>query len=425
MSYKDAFLQTVVENPDDDTPRLIYADWLEEHGDLPRAEFIRVQCELARLPQDDEVRRPTLQEREWTLLFTHAKEWLAELPALEGIKWDEEVPIGRGNLVPCFERGFVSAVLADDEEAFQKQAEILFRTAPIKELRFNHRVEDLEVLLACPALERLTSLGMSATLDPTRVARLAGCPQLSGLTKLDLSFNELRDESVQLLIDSPHLTRLTDLELGSNDIGAAGIRSLSTSPLHGRLQYLGLAGNRIGDAGAADLLSWPNLTGLMLNGNEIGPAWIAGLVDSPLIACLRSLFLDGNNIGNEGVRFLADCPRPIRLDRLGLSYNDIGPIAITYLIRANWLRNLKELALGSDPIRSAGAKTLAVLASSGQLPKLKVLFLQLARIGDAGAVALADSPLSSQLELLELTGNRLGKGLVSHLRERMGNRLGI
>ena len=41
-----AFLQDIKQNPDDNTPRLIFADWLEENGD-PRREFVRVQCELA------------------------------------------------------------------------------------------------------------------------------------------------------------------------------------------------------------------------------------------------------------------------------------------------------------------------------------------------------------------------------------------
>ena len=42
----DAFLHAILAAPDDDTPRLIYADWLEERGDL-RGEFIRLQVELA------------------------------------------------------------------------------------------------------------------------------------------------------------------------------------------------------------------------------------------------------------------------------------------------------------------------------------------------------------------------------------------
>jgi uncharacterized protein (TIGR02996 family) len=40
------FLADIVANPADDTPRLVYADWLDEHGDGDRAEFIRVQCEI-------------------------------------------------------------------------------------------------------------------------------------------------------------------------------------------------------------------------------------------------------------------------------------------------------------------------------------------------------------------------------------------
>src|SRR5262245_58863227 len=43
---RTAFLKAIAEAPDDDGPRLVYADWLEEHGDPARAEFIRVRCEL-------------------------------------------------------------------------------------------------------------------------------------------------------------------------------------------------------------------------------------------------------------------------------------------------------------------------------------------------------------------------------------------
>ena len=38
-----ALLEEICRDPDDDTARLILADWLEERGD-PRGEFIRLQC---------------------------------------------------------------------------------------------------------------------------------------------------------------------------------------------------------------------------------------------------------------------------------------------------------------------------------------------------------------------------------------------
>ena len=58
MTPDEAFLGDIIEHPDDDTPRLVYSDWLEEHGKeagRARAEFIRLQIELEplRLPRSD------------------------------------------------------------------------------------------------------------------------------------------------------------------------------------------------------------------------------------------------------------------------------------------------------------------------------------------------------------------------------------
>ena len=41
------FLRKIAAEPDDDSLRLILADWLEERGEQERAEFIRLQVELA------------------------------------------------------------------------------------------------------------------------------------------------------------------------------------------------------------------------------------------------------------------------------------------------------------------------------------------------------------------------------------------
>jgi uncharacterized protein (TIGR02996 family) len=78
MTHDEAFLQAILESPDDDTPRLIYADWLDEHGDSARAELIRVQCQLAEMGLDDP-RWPGLLIREEQLVAEHADEWLGDL----------------------------------------------------------------------------------------------------------------------------------------------------------------------------------------------------------------------------------------------------------------------------------------------------------------------------------------------------------
>src|SRR2546421_3626799 len=74
----EPFLDTILDNPADDGPRVVYADWLEEQGD-PRAEFIRVQLELARrTPQDSSWAR--LTDRESSLFVRHGDAWREELP---------------------------------------------------------------------------------------------------------------------------------------------------------------------------------------------------------------------------------------------------------------------------------------------------------------------------------------------------------
>ena len=93
MNTNEAFLQSIIENPDDDTPRLIFADWLEEQGRGLRAEFIRFQRERARLPPDH-LRGAELLHREQQLSPGNLKQWKQDLPDWPGVTWS------------FFERGF-------------------------------------------------------------------------------------------------------------------------------------------------------------------------------------------------------------------------------------------------------------------------------------------------------------------------------
>lgn len=61
----DQLLQSVLEAPEDDMPRLVMADWLEEHDQPEQAEFIRCQVEASqRLKVDKHDRKGlAMQER--------------------------------------------------------------------------------------------------------------------------------------------------------------------------------------------------------------------------------------------------------------------------------------------------------------------------------------------------------------------------
>lgn len=81
----ELLLKAVVASPDDDLPRLVAADWLEEHGEPERAEFIRVQIERAKAD------RPELAVREQALWNNPLLGWqwaVEACPSLAGFAFD-------------------------------------------------------------------------------------------------------------------------------------------------------------------------------------------------------------------------------------------------------------------------------------------------------------------------------------------------
>jgi uncharacterized protein (TIGR02996 family) len=81
LSLDSAILADVVAHPEDDAPRLVLADWLDDHGQSDRAAFIRVQVELARarLP-GGAARRRELRKREKSLFAASEGCWKTPRP---------------------------------------------------------------------------------------------------------------------------------------------------------------------------------------------------------------------------------------------------------------------------------------------------------------------------------------------------------
>ncbi len=63
MGEDESFLAGISAARDDDTLRLVYADWLEERGEDVRGEYLRLLCALAALPQSQTRKRKPLQAR--------------------------------------------------------------------------------------------------------------------------------------------------------------------------------------------------------------------------------------------------------------------------------------------------------------------------------------------------------------------------
>ncbi|MCA9176392.1 MAG: TIGR02996 domain-containing protein [Planctomycetales bacterium] len=140
MDVHRVFLDEILAHPDDDAPRLVYADWLSERED-PRGEFIRLQCERERLPQYSlEAQQSLLRERE--LASRHGREWAGELHEM---------------FYPYrFRRGFIAWGRSSTHQ-FVPAAERVLRMTPLERLVLARGAMS-EELASQPFMSRLQSV---------------------------------------------------------------------------------------------------------------------------------------------------------------------------------------------------------------------------------------------------------------------------
>jgi uncharacterized protein (TIGR02996 family) len=292
MTHEEAFIQAICEAPGDDAPRLIYADWLEEHGQADRAEFIRVQCWLARLTEL-EAEHSVLAARAEGLLRGHWNEWVGPLRDIVGPwrdrygeRWlDEEYhPDG----LRRFYRGFVDT-LALDAEDFLRNVEHLKCVVPLRELRLWRAGRCAERLAKEPGLPGVSVLSFNDYYDAPLTARdaaaLAKSPYLNGLSALYLGRNSLGDDGVKALVSAPWLLHVTLLDLSDNGLSDCALRALAECPYLVNLQKLFVQSNFFSDDGLEALISSPHLRSLI----NSEPATLYGPFSS------RNVFLLGGS----------------------------------------------------------------------------------------------------------------------------------
>ena len=341
MTHEEAFFQAILESPDDDRPRLAWADWLEETGQRERAEFIRVQCQLACF-EEEGPEEEALRARQQALLADHEFEWAGPLRGLVE-KWQ-------------FRRGFIEFIQTRAGD-FMTHAATILSLAPVRQV-------DL-----CGGW-----LPVDATL-----ARLDACDELTRLRAVDLTF-------------------------GYREIGDQMLRTLASSPrLLERLDCLHLVSGRFCEAELAPVLSSPCLRRLrslwLTSCGVCGEPGVRALLESRQLGSLGDLALRDNPLGAEGVQALVDSPNCGSLAALDLSRSRVGPAGAAAIGRSPQLGELICLFLGGNAIGDEGA---SALAGSPRLAGLECLGLARNGITDAGALALAQSPSLDRLEMLRL-----------------------
>jgi uncharacterized protein (TIGR02996 family) len=305
-----ALLRAAKETPDDDTPRLVLADWLQENGDeydAARGEFIRLQCERAGLPQSD-WRARNLFDNETELELRHGEEWFGMF---------------EGTLtIHAKERGLLCCTTRD--------------VLPSSEA--------LVALRGTEALAWVDGLSLDRC-PPDRLRDMAAWGWLDEINHLTIS-----GPGVAEALAVARLSLVTALNLKACSLHSAGAATLTrTAPAN--LRFLLLESNWFGDLGAVHLANWPALAGverLHLGYNNLGPEGARALAASPHLKALRILQLDHCRIGDEGVEGLAASPILQTIECLSLQTCGFGDAGAAALVASPHLGRLERLFLGSD-----------------------------------------------------------------------------
>jgi uncharacterized protein (TIGR02996 family) len=448
---RDNFIRAICASPDDDALRLVYADWLEEHGDPARADFIRLQCAVDATDAFALGRRALLR-REWQAVRRHGERWNRD----DGLA-DVVAPDSLWHYPPKtrFRRGFIDRAWFISPDAFLQAAPGLFTRAPVTGislgapytvtpeqwawfqntyLNFYSREHGLPAqprepggnefpepdefrrLLASPEFAGLRSFAMGSIFaDRRHLQILAAAPTASQLRELDLSGNIcLVGETWAVLAGSSILAGLESLSLDGCHLRVAGLRALMASPHLGNLRRLSLEADSVH--------------------TSVGAEGIHLICDSPGLPQLRELNLHGQSGGAAGLHALAAWPGLARLTRLDLSHfyadneaeNAMVPAFAAFVRSPHW-GQLRELNLEGGVLED-----LEAALDGPNLATLRVLtfaypFCQQGDeqqpLQDEAATLLARCPhLAEGLEL-QITSQGLSRAGRRLLRDRFGDGL--
>ncbi len=410
--------------PDETLPRLVLADWLDDHGDAERAEFVRLSVRLDRgvdgiapLPEDEpdwagmaaRRHRLWLKNRKRWLGGLASEAWLGSVGHEAGMLW---VLVGMDDL-PTLKpevAAWIEEARLSEPEAGEAEVEAWSRLLPVRSLG-----------------------GFGPLPSPAALTRLLEEPGRPPLRRLSVG---LPDEIWRVREHARTLAasrgiRWLDFRAGLEEQGEALYPALATGSGLAECRVLGLsfcpkaclphvarAVPRIralrthqserGDAMLGALAANETLAGLESLASDydnVSDTGLKALAASPYLRRLKSLsFEESSRITGRGLAALARSPVMASVERLSLLWScQVGVEGVRALAASPFVGSLRELAL-SGPLGDEGAEAIA---SSPALSGLRVLRLDNCGIGARGAERLASSPHLSRLEVLSLRGNSL------------------
>jgi uncharacterized protein (TIGR02996 family) len=339
MTDRDDLHRAVRAAPEDDAPRLIYADWLDEHGQSERAEFVRLQCAMDRIPP---------KTGRWLPLHDQAarleREWRATWagPVLERAQTAE------------FRRGFIDRVRLTVDQFVDSVYDLLdLEPVTVWEFTYNKffaRGPDFSDLADKPAFDQVRGLACGHFAPEELVTALAESRYLGGLRTLSVTYRYPSAKALAALFaaapnlcdlavhDAP-LTNVRDLwrrgapprlrrlELVHCRMTDQAAEQLATSPAMERLEVLRMDLNDLSRRAAEAIAGSDCLCGLRelsLAGASLGDHGVVALARSPTLRNLRVLNLTGCYVDNMGAQALADSPYLDQMECLCLDENRVS-----------------------------------------------------------------------------------------------------
>lgn len=443
MSDEAAFLAAIRANPEDDAPRLVYADWLEEQGGASneaRAEYIRLSIQHATHYPEMwwSKEKADAQKRACELFAKYSREWFPQLYGRKNI-------LRGGRAYPGMHRGFPHSLYADAYKLLEA-GERVMEAAPITEFEFRDTSDSaVRRLKYAPWVRGIRVLNLSGyDIPPTDWSPLADCPHLTEMVELNLCGGRILPDGAARIAAANLFPKLERLDLGGKVGdqalaklfgGAAftGLKELTLSADRGTFTLKGVEAvaksKALAGLKALDL-PWqpirnvlPALTkATFWRGLESLAMMRCGLTDKDVAALvrkpppLRVLNLDDNKITAAGVRLLTESPLLATLTKLELSRNKIGEKGVAALVNSPGVKNLRTLEVSDCSLGLAG---ITAIAESPHLANLCELDIHGNKLDLAGARALAASPHLGGLRVLWM-GSGLNATVKKVLKARFG-----
>jgi uncharacterized protein (TIGR02996 family) len=398
----------VIANAEDDTPRLVYADWLDENGDPDRAAFIRTQVALWDKHPADPDYVDLIERQEELDLLGVADRLKPQLPPELDFCLSPPSPsiFFTGDYRDGFARGF--PFFAEQRPAAPgtrprrreravrlcKKLPALFRSTTIRGLRCDNHLDSPEIgkLAALCVRERDTDSSVRNILNSAKnlqwlwagdalvaVADLiAGVKSVTPLKRFAGEFDYCSGEYLEKLFASDWFRGLHRVQVSFPEwmgapiakalAGLSQLHTLESSTFHrdaiavlpdvGPFRSLGRfrisAWLHAEEAKALAKARMPRLSVLELDMCEMTDKEIITLARSPLFANLRLLALD-NPIGDEGITAIAESDSARQLRYLNLQDNARGST-----FGKEWLRRLTTSFPKLTTLRVGGNRPVSV-----------------------------------------------------------------